>query len=221
MVLAGGAGRRLGGVDKPALRHADRSLLDVALAAVAGARVVVVGPERAGLAPGVRSVREQPPGGGPAAGIAAGVRALAPGPEAVVAVLAADQPGVSAGVVAALVAALRSAAPAAAGARAAGPDGRGQQLLSVWRAGDLAAAVGRRVDWTGRSVRELLAGLPAVDVPVPAGAVADIDTPDDLERWRRPAADSTPGAAGAGTADRSGTDAAGDGAGPGPLGAGP
>ncbi|WP_250448303.1 NTP transferase domain-containing protein, partial [Actinotalea sp. C106] len=76
MVLAGGTGARLGGVSKPEVTVADRELLDHVLDATAGAdRVVVVGP--AALArPGVLTVLEDPPRGGPAAGIAAGLDAL-------------------------------------------------------------------------------------------------------------------------------------------------
>ena len=47
VVLAGGAARRLGGTDKPALRVDERTLLEHVVAAVAGAgRIVVVGPRR-------------------------------------------------------------------------------------------------------------------------------------------------------------------------------
>jgi len=50
VILAGGRGRRLGGVDKPALRIGEHSLLDIAIDAVSGAVnrpiIVVVGPSR-------------------------------------------------------------------------------------------------------------------------------------------------------------------------------
>ncbi|MGH8776871.1 MAG: NTP transferase domain-containing protein, partial [Jiangellaceae bacterium] len=42
VVLAGGRGSRLGGVDKPALRIGGRTLLDTALVATAAARSTVV-----------------------------------------------------------------------------------------------------------------------------------------------------------------------------------
>src|SRR4051794_8978521 len=91
VILTGGTATRLGGLDKASLELADRSLLDHALAAVAGAdEVVVVGP-RAPAPAGVRFTREEPPGGGPLAGIAAGVSALTPGHRRVV-VLAVDMP---------------------------------------------------------------------------------------------------------------------------------
>ena len=47
IVLAGGRGSRLGGVDKPALTVAGTALIERALAALAGVRTVVVGPARA------------------------------------------------------------------------------------------------------------------------------------------------------------------------------
>ncbi|MCW2606336.1 MAG: molybdopterin-guanine dinucleotide biosynthesis protein, partial [Frankiales bacterium] len=64
VVLAGGSGRRLGGVDKPGLLVDGTSLLDRVLGAVARAgTVVVVGPERPAARPVVWA-REDPPGGG-------------------------------------------------------------------------------------------------------------------------------------------------------------
>ncbi|XVV06848.1 molybdenum cofactor guanylyltransferase [Actinosynnema sp. CA-248983] len=62
VVLAGGRGSRLGGVDKAAVEVGGRTLLDHALDAVRGARrTVVVGPEKP--VPGVVWTREEPPGG--------------------------------------------------------------------------------------------------------------------------------------------------------------
>ena len=55
IVLAGGAGRRLGGADKAALDVGGRTLLERALAAVSGVPTVVVGPARP-LPPGVFGV---------------------------------------------------------------------------------------------------------------------------------------------------------------------
>ncbi|OMH24781.1 hypothetical protein BKD30_07130 [Tersicoccus phoenicis] len=103
VVLAGGRGSRLGGVDKAALTLDGRRLLDRVLDAVEPvATVVVVGPEPAaprrgapggtggdagyagdadagpgtGTEPIVRYVRDDPPFGGPAAATAAGLAAL-------------------------------------------------------------------------------------------------------------------------------------------------
>ncbi|MFI1091674.1 molybdenum cofactor guanylyltransferase [Streptomyces sp. NPDC020917] len=76
LVLAGGAARRLGGTDKPALAVGGLMLLDRVLAACADARTtVVVGPRRPTARP-VRWTREEPAGGGPLPALAAGLAAL-------------------------------------------------------------------------------------------------------------------------------------------------
>ncbi|WP_166790849.1 molybdenum cofactor guanylyltransferase [Cryobacterium mannosilyticum] len=82
IVLAGGRGSRLGGTFKPAVEVAGRSLLARVLDARALARrVVVVGPDAARDAAGPQPVPliwalEDPPFGGPVAGIVAGLAAL-------------------------------------------------------------------------------------------------------------------------------------------------
>lgn len=180
VVLAGGSGRRLGGVDKPALLVGDRSLLDGVLAAVVGAqRVVVVGPLRA-LPCDVVQVREDPPGGGPAAALAAGLARV--GAPAVV-LLAADLPTVSAPLVHALV----TAAAGHDGALLVDDDGRDQVLTGAWSTAALQAAVAGR-DLHGAPLRAVLGGLDVVRVPaadVGAAGWADVDTPADLDRARR------------------------------------
>ncbi|WP_328421907.1 NTP transferase domain-containing protein [Micromonospora sp. NBC_00389] len=91
VVLAGGAARRMGGVDKPALPVGGRPMRDRVLAAVADAAPrVLVGPADA-VPDGVRVTREDPPGGGPVAATAAGLALLDPG-TTLVALLAADLP---------------------------------------------------------------------------------------------------------------------------------
>ncbi|MFF2567556.1 DUF6457 domain-containing protein [Streptomyces sp. NPDC058084] len=77
IVLAGGAARRLGGADKPGVRVGGRPLLDRVLAGCRDAgRTVVVAEPRATARP-VEWAREEPPGGGPVAALAAGLRRLA------------------------------------------------------------------------------------------------------------------------------------------------
>ncbi|GAA1454930.1 hypothetical protein GCM10009618_22240 [Nesterenkonia lacusekhoensis] len=80
MLLAGGGGRRLGGVDKARLRRGERTLLDHWTAELLRRDIpaVVVGPEelRADLPPQVLLTREDPPLGGPAAAVRAGMLAL-------------------------------------------------------------------------------------------------------------------------------------------------
>src|SRR5207253_6166424 len=89
VVLAGGEGRRMGGVDKAALVVGGRTLLDRILAAAAGVagRLVVVGPPRpVGLERAVLFVQEDEPGGGPVPAVAAALDAT--GGASVVLVLA-------------------------------------------------------------------------------------------------------------------------------------
>jgi molybdopterin-guanine dinucleotide biosynthesis protein A len=170
VLLAGGRGSRMGGVHKPALVVAGSTLLDRALTAVADAsEVVVVGPESATARPVVWT-REQPPGGGPVAALAAGLD-LVTAP--VTAVLAADLVGVTADTVARLRAAVRADG-------AVLDDGRPQWLIGVWRTDAL-----RRVlpeDPAGASLRSVLGALDYAPVAAAPGETADVDTPADLAK---------------------------------------
>ena len=75
IVLAGGRASRVGGVDKTAFTIGERTLLDRALDATNGClAVTVVGAERPTARP-MTWVREDPPFGGPAAAIVAGLAA--------------------------------------------------------------------------------------------------------------------------------------------------
>ncbi|MGH3626986.1 MAG: molybdenum cofactor guanylyltransferase, partial [Sciscionella sp.] len=107
VVLAGGAARRLGGVDKPGLRVGAATLLDGVLAALGEhtelGDVVVVGPPRE-LPRRVRQVSERPPGAGPLAALKAGVAELGEPRSGVMLVLAADLAGVDTTVLGRLVA---------------------------------------------------------------------------------------------------------------------
>ncbi|WP_240615723.1 molybdenum cofactor guanylyltransferase [Nakamurella deserti] len=183
-MLAGGAGRRLGGVDKPALVVDGRPLLDRALDALGGTvPAVVVGPARPTARP-VTFTAEDPPGSGPAAALQAGVAALPDlPPDAVVGVLAADLPAVTAATLRRLTGALAGAADTDGAVLV--EDAREQLLLSVWRVGALAAACSQRPSWAEASVRSLLAPLRRVAVSAADDEAADIDTPEQWERWSR------------------------------------
>ncbi|MCG7308570.1 molybdenum cofactor guanylyltransferase [Brachybacterium sp. ACRRE] len=77
IVLGGGEGRRLGGVSKPDLVLGGRRLLDLVLDAGSGcAPRVVVAPDSVEVPSGVLRTLEDPPAGGPVAGIAAGLALL-------------------------------------------------------------------------------------------------------------------------------------------------
>lgn len=194
VVLAGGSARRLDGADKPGLLVGGMPMLDRVLAACAGAgRTVVVGPERATARP-VRWVREQPPGGGPVAAIAAALPQVTAG---TVLLLAADLPFFDAATAARLCAALSPKADAGAGSEPAAavlvdPSGRDQPLAAAYRADALRAALAQLPDPSGLPLRRLVGGLPTTRLPDRDGVAADCDTWDDLAQARsraRPSAD--------------------------------
>jgi molybdopterin-guanine dinucleotide biosynthesis protein A len=177
VVLAGGAARRLGGVDKPALQVGGARLLDRVLTAVADAeQVVVVGPRRP-LARSVVWTREDPPGSGPAAALAAGLAAVTADQ---VVVLAADLPLLDADA----VRSLRQAAAGRDGAVLVDDTGREQLLVGCWSTVALRAAVDRYGSLVDASLRGVLSGLDraAVRTPGPRPAWLDCDTPDDVRR---------------------------------------
>ena len=200
VVLAGGRGERLGGAAKPLLEHGGSTLLAHALAAVAGARgVVVVGPpDLRGAVGAARLVREEPAFGGPVAALAAALPLLeredAPerqdaerqdaeqqaAPEWI-AVLAADLVA-PAPALDRLLTAAGDADPATDVLLAVDEDGRAQFLLGLHRRSSLVAALRRLPEVDGASVRALLAGLAVRLVEVPAGSSADVDDRADALR---------------------------------------
>ncbi len=95
VILAGGTAVRMDGIDKAGVEYAGRTLLEHALAAVSEAVEVVVVGEPVPTSRPATFVREDPPQGGPAAGLLAGRDALLARP-AYLAVLAVDMPRVSA-----------------------------------------------------------------------------------------------------------------------------
>lgn len=185
IVLAGGAGRRMGGRDKPALRVGGRTLLDRAIEACAGARrVVVVGPERA-TEHEVRRVREDPPGGGPVAALAAG---LAEVDAPYVLLLAADLPFVTREVTGRLLSGLAGrpgrADPAPDGVMLVDADGRDQPLLAAYRTAALRAALAEIGAPHGAALRRLLEPLVLARTADVAGAAFDCDTWPQLHAAR-------------------------------------
>ena len=180
VILAGGTGSRMGGRDKPALVLGKRTLLQIAVDAVGGGPTVVVGAARE-LPSHVRSVIEDPPGGGPAAAVVAGLAALPElDPDALIALLASDLPGVDRDTMIRLC-----AAAGQGGAVLIDAAGRRQYLTGVWRLSLLQSAVDLRPDWTGRPLRELLAPIPVRQVAGSAAETADVDTEQDWRRWRQ------------------------------------
>ncbi|MCW7941800.1 molybdopterin-guanine dinucleotide biosynthesis protein [Streptomyces hygroscopicus] len=128
VVLAGGAARRLGGIDKPGVRVGGRALLDRVLAACSGAATTVVVADPRPTARPVVWAREEPRGAGPVAALDAGLRQTS---AAYVVVLSADLPFLEEGTVRRLLDALRQSG--AEGAVLTDPEGRDQPLVAAYR----------------------------------------------------------------------------------------
>ena len=201
LVLAGGTGRRLGGVSKPDVVARGARLLDHVLTGVEAVReqaglgrVVVVAPPQVALPAGVLRALEDPPLGGPVAGIAAGLARLvsdagrdgraqaAP----LTAVLTCDAPE-SWRALPLLLAALRET-PDAAGA-CARSDGYPQYLLGVYHrlalAGQVCPAGSPLRDV---SVRRVVGRLHPVQVDLGElrHAARDLDTWPEVRDWDGP-----------------------------------
>ena len=198
IILAGGRASRLGGTAKPLLDIHGRTLLELAVAAVADCEpIVVVGPPSP-LQADVVWARETPSFGGPVAGIAAGLALI---DSAEVYVLAADLPNAEAA-----VAVLRQHPPLSPdqddnddtdgtddtdtdngnhdGLCLTDAAGRIQWLLGRYRTDSLRRAVAALPDsGRGASMRALLAGL-ALTTRAAGDLATDVDTWDDLERAR-------------------------------------
>jgi molybdopterin-guanine dinucleotide biosynthesis protein A len=179
VVIAGGAARRLGGADKPAVLIGGISMLDRVIAAVADAGAIVcVGPQR----PTERAVTwtcEAPPGGGPVAALAAGIELVT---EPVALVLAADLP-----FVADAIGPLLQGLPGHDAAVLVDASGRDQRLVGAYDVRALREALTRLGTPAGASMRALLALLRVhrvADQGGPAPAAYDCDTWADVEHAR-------------------------------------
>jgi len=145
-------------------------------------RVVAVGPTRECGRP-VTWTREDPPGGGPLAAVAAGLALVATD---LVAVVAGDMP-FAAPAVAMLAQALRSAPPEVGAVVAVDAHGGANPLLAAYRtasARDVLPALAAH-----RPARLLLA-VPHLEVVVTGPAGRDVDTPADLDDLGGPASAS-------------------------------
>lgn len=179
VVLAGGTSARLGGGDKTALDVGGRTILVGLLTGLPDVPTVVVAPPPTSPLPDelahVRWTREDPPGGGPAAGLAAGVAALPESIDIVVA-LAGDQP-FAASAVRRLVAGLRSD-PGVGAVLGIDAGGRAQPLLAAYRAAELAPVLPQVRP--GDSIRSAVAGITCSFLPLASAEYLDVDDPDDL-----------------------------------------
>lgn len=197
VVLAGGTGRRLGGVSKADVLVGGRRMIDHLLDGLASlrpapGRVVVVAPAEVVLPGRVGRALEDPPLGGPVAGIAAGLSEAArlagldgevPAPWT--AVLSCDAPGAWSALPAltARASLIPGALDAEVEAVVARIDGVGQPLLALYRTACLTARVAPGgVALRDVSVRRTLAGLRTEEVEVDRVA-RDLDTWTDIDAW--------------------------------------
>ena len=199
VILSGGTAARMEGVDKASIELAGVTLLERALAATMTAVEVVVVGEQVPTSRPVTWTREEPAGGGPAAGLLAGLDRFLHQPD-VVAVLAVDMPRVTPGTFARLEAALAADVrlapdpsvelqPADAapydGALLVDADGRRQPLCAVYVTAALRRVRPRNPEAEhGLSVHRLISGLRLREVPAAPGEAVDVDTWRDL-LWLR------------------------------------
>jgi molybdopterin-guanine dinucleotide biosynthesis protein A len=175
VVLAGGTAARMGGADKASVELRGRTLLDYAVDAMLDAdEVVVVAPTSVVTSRPVTFVSEDPPRGGPVAGLLTGVDALLQQP-ALIGVLAVDMPLVTAST----MRRLREAAAGRDGAFLVDGDGR-RQLAGVLDATRLAGVRPGLEGQHGMALHRLLAPLDLAELRATGDEAVDIDSWADL-----------------------------------------
>ena len=194
ILLAGGRASRVGGAQKPLFEVGGQTLLARAAAAVAhaGARPIVVAAPALDPSLDVEWALEDPPFGGPVAGIVAALGRIelwVPEPEWTF-VLACDLPRVDAAV-ARLSSDILLVPSDTDGVCLADASSRPQWLTGAYRTAALRRAAGALPD-AGRdaSVRALLDDLAIAAIAAPDDLTADVDTWEDLDRARAAAGDS-------------------------------
>ena len=178
VVLTGGSAARLQGADKASIEAGGSTLLEHVLDALSEVPDVVVVGEVLPTTRPVTFLREDPPGGGPAAGLLAGLRGFARTPRLVV-VVAVDMPLVTAATVNRLM--LSSAED---GALLVDEDGRRQYLCAIYRTDALLDAAPPLEGQHGLPMRRLVSGLALAEVPALAWEARDVDSWDDLAALR-------------------------------------
>jgi molybdopterin-guanine dinucleotide biosynthesis protein A len=174
VVLTGGGAVRLQGADKASIEVGGTTLLEHVLSALAAVPEVVVVGEEVPTSRPVTFRREDPPGGGPAAGLLAGLAGFARPPHLVL-VLAVDMPRVTGQTVRRLVGAAEQD-----GALLVDHDGRRQYLCAAYRTTALLTAAPPSGEEHGLAVRRLVRGLDLAEVPALGGETQDVDTWEDL-----------------------------------------
>ena len=183
IVLAGGRSKRFA-PDKLAELVDGQTLLDLTLSAIPTEfSIVLVGPPRPTVRP-VELVQEQPPGGGPAAALVAGLRHALGGSAEALLVIPGDAPRAGAG--ARLLLERLTADPATQAVVAVDDRGRLQplQLALSARAAETLVELAGPEQAAGASARELISRLqpPATRCRLPAKQLFDVDTVEALRR---------------------------------------
>ena len=161
IVLSGGTNKRFGSDKAAALLHGV-TLLDHVLSFIPKEiKTIIVG----------KDVFEEPPLGGPVAGVARGLQEI---DTEFVAVAAVDMPYGSA-LFSQLIASIKSDA-----AMPIDADGFKQPLCGIYRRAALLSAIEKLGNPHGQSMRALCELLVIDEVHVDARALIDIDTPEDL-----------------------------------------
>jgi molybdopterin-guanine dinucleotide biosynthesis protein A len=161
IVLSGGTNKRFGSDKSVALLHGI-TLLDHVLSFIPeGIKTIIVG----------KDVFEQPPLGGPVAGIARGLQEI---DTEFVAIAAVDMPYGSS-LFSQLLDAIQNDA-----AMPVDSDGYKQPLCGIYRRDALLLALGKLGDLHGQSMRALCDLLIIDEIQVKPSALIDIDTPADL-----------------------------------------
>lgn len=177
IILTGGGAVRFGGVDKASIEVAGSTLLEHALGALSGIPEVVVVGDPVPTSRPVTFLREDPPEGGPAAGLLAGLGGFPLSPRRVV-VLAVDMPLVTAATVRRLMAAAGEGSED--GALLLDGDGRRQYLCAVYRTAALLDGAPPLSEQHGLPMRRLVAGLRLSEVAARDDEAQDVDTGEDL-----------------------------------------
>ena len=180
VILAGGTAKRLGGVSKPDYLVGGTRLIDWVFAEIErtrfSGRLVVVAPARLSIPSGVVLTLEDPPLGGPLAGLNAGVSQLGDLPDsAMEAVMPCDAP-----LTPRLWGNLCTHLEGCAGAAPQTDDceTRLQYLHGCYRLGTLRGLNQVR----NRSIRSGFSRLEVVAVADPQHYCMDVDTPEDARR---------------------------------------
>ncbi len=176
LILTGGTSNRFGS-DKSEAILQGKTLIDYLISSIpAGVPVVIVGPARDEFATTIRVVQEDSPGGGPVAGIAAGLPLIE---TEYVSVLATDMP-YSAALVPLL---MKDLSDEVDGAIVVDEEGFQQPFSGIYRTLVLKRVLEEIAPVSGQSMRKLLNQLHVKEVRLSADErhlLVDIDTPEDL-----------------------------------------